>query len=248
MTFEGKEGTKEQLGKRYVMPHNAIPLATALNHHVHKPPYRYPMRLSITITVQPDPVRPCSSTMKSALEHEDCQVLHGLQHRSSASGGIVVDDQEEDPAVGAAAAGHTEEGTQSFERPTPARGTVERFIAERKSRRAWMSPGLLRQIIQLVSVASSCALLIPYMHRSRMKMSVQCETCKANALVEYENNLTQCETIAGANFNPRGGTVGLNWREVFTIMCLSCAWQYLTWLFQDTLCTRIFSPSREKMD
>lgn len=68
------------------------------------------MHLSITLTVRPDPLQPSSSTMKSAVEHEDCQVLHGLQHHSPTSGDVVVDDKEDHPAV-AAAAGHTEEGT-----------------------------------------------------------------------------------------------------------------------------------------
>lgn len=57
---------------------------------------------------------------------------------------------------------------QSIE--SPAKGTVEQSIAERKTKSDWMSPGVLRTIIRLPPIASFCTLLIPYMHYSRMKM------------------------------------------------------------------------------
>jgi len=109
-----------------------------------------------------------------------------------------------------------------------------------------MSPGILGTILQLASIASFYVLLIPYMHHSRMRMSAECETCKSNALVEYKNNLSQCEVVAGAIFNPQDGTFGLKWLEVFGIVCLSCTWQCLIWLLWDKLSSRLFYPDCEK--
>jgi hypothetical protein len=113
-------------------------------------------------------------------------------------------------------------------------------IAECNFKADWLAPHVLRATFQLASGVVFCALLIPYMHYSRTNMSVECEACKSNALAEYENKLAQCEFQTTTKFSlAGGGTFGLNCLEVLTIMAASCAWQYLTWLFQDQLVTRI---------
>lgn len=120
-------------------------------------------------------------------------------------------------------------------------------IAECTFETDWIAPHVLRALIQLASSVGFCALLIPYMHHTRSSMSVECETCKSNALVEYEKTLAQCELKTVTNFSlGGGGTFGLSCFEVFTIMGLSCAWQYLTWLVQDQLVTRICLCNGEK--
>lgn len=66
------------------------------------------MHLSITVTIQPDTLQLPTSTMKTPVEAENCQVLHGLQHRTSTSGSVVRREKGEDPAI-AAESGHVEE-------------------------------------------------------------------------------------------------------------------------------------------
>lgn len=53
------------------------------------------MHIFITVKVQPDALLSSLSTMHSSAEVENCQVLHGLQHRASAPGPTVVDKEEE---------------------------------------------------------------------------------------------------------------------------------------------------------
>lgn len=104
--------------------------------------------------------------------------------------------------------------------------------ADAKPARAWLSPNIIRAIVQLLSVLAFAALLVPYTQYSRMKKENVHETCKTTAQQLYESNVARCDANAARNFSLRGGVLGLSWLEIAAIMGAAFAWQYLVKFLQ----------------
>ncbi|KAK5049061.1 hypothetical protein LTR84_005483 [Exophiala bonariae] len=191
--------------------------------------------------------------MHSSVTPDDCQALHGLQHRTSISRIAVGDEerqedrerrvQNEDRSISPFSHYNdrrminTHPPVKPLHTQTTAPASSWHTLAAKPGR---ITRNMLHTTIQLVSLVLFCSFLIPYMHYSRTKMAAECEACKYNALADYEKGLAECEITTGANFTAEeGGKFLLSRLEVIAIMVLACIWQYVTWIVQDKLVTRL---------
>lgn len=215
------------------------------------------MQIFITVKIQPGSISASSSSMHSSVTPDDCQALHGLQHRTSISRMVVVDQdgkeegedriQTEDRSVSPFS--HYGDRRMTATRQLSEPLLTQSIAAESSPCKLQAKPGLitanlLNTIIQLASLVLFCSFLIPYMHYSRTKMAAANEACKYNALADYEKGLAECEIMARTNFSAEeGGTFVLSLLELLAIMVLACVWQYLTWIAQDRFVTRLLGPA-----
>jgi hypothetical protein len=93
------------------------------------------------------------------------------------------------------------------------------------STKPWLTPDVIRLLIQSLAGLLFCALLIPFARYTRTQKTFACEDCKIAAAQLYEETLGKCEAIAARNISIRHGMLGLSWLEIVAIIATAAGVQ-----------------------
>ncbi|KIW97972.1 uncharacterized protein Z519_01556 [Cladophialophora bantiana CBS 173.52] len=180
------------------------------------------MRILIAVTAQDDFLRTIVSVMNSDDVAEDCQLLHGPQHRQPTSKAEPIEVVAK-PAMVAELSAAQSDGA-------PSTGSY--------SFRQFLRPKAIHIALKLFSAIGFCALLFPYLRYSGSKKAAVHEICKQNARSLYESRLALCDAGAATEFNFYGA-LGLHRLEFGTMLLVAVAWQHVMWLFEVWVMMRI---------
>ncbi|EXJ75210.1 uncharacterized protein A1O5_01906 [Cladophialophora psammophila CBS 110553] len=180
------------------------------------------MRILIAVTAQDDFLRTTISVMDTDDVADDCQVLHGLQHRQPTSKDEPIEEAARPAMVAELSTAQSDGASLIGSYPF----------------RQFLTPNAIHIALQLFSVIAFCALLFPYLRYTRSKKAAVHEICKQNARSLYESRLALCDARAATDFSFYGA-LGLHWLEFGTMLLVAVAWHHVVWLFQGWVMMRI---------